>query len=119
MCFRLVPNEKTLEFFTEDPVLSEGVVKDSIKFDASKIIWYDGFNTVDPYCPAERACNHKVKRADQYKAYKKEEYADLLRKHVEMLQAAEIVNGQNRKRRNEHESAPPKNKKGRFLLCFF
>lgn len=109
LTFRLIPKEKTLNFFTEDPILSKSIVKGEPKFDASKIIWYNGFNSIDRSCHAERACNYG--KAWQYPVYTKEEYAELLRDHVEGLQDVENAGERNRKRRHEDDGAPQKIKK--------
>ena len=79
--FRLMPKTDTLEFFTDDPSLSSEKkdVENNFKVDVEQVIFYEGFNDIDPSSEPERALK---KHERNYPHYSKEEYASRLGKYV-------------------------------------
>lgn len=76
-----MPKTDTLEFFTDDPTLcgEKKATDGNFKIDVEQVIFYEGFNDIDPDAEPERALK---KHERNYPHYSKEDYAERLGKYV-------------------------------------
>ncbi|KAE9549070.1 hypothetical protein FO519_007723 [Halicephalobus sp. NKZ332] len=95
---RLMPKTDTLEFFTDDPALcgEKKVEENSFKIDIEQVVFYEGFNDIDPDADAERVLNKKFPK------YAKDQYTEKLGNYVLRRYKERVSEEKNEKRRKRH-----------------
>uniref|UniRef100_A0A7E4VBT1 PSP domain-containing protein n=1 Tax=Panagrellus redivivus TaxID=6233 RepID=A0A7E4VBT1_PANRE len=80
---QLMPKGEGLTFFTDDARLSGKLEQAPFDFDATKVVFYEGFNLIDDRSDLERAAQKFARRT--YDPFTKETYTEFLEKFVRRL----------------------------------